>query len=151
MKSTTVEEAESLLANPLQCQDVGEWKYDRLQPSLAKLECGLIAEDGSRAGLLVQLLFSRSPKTKLPEYKFTVFKWNHAGLQRVYQLHMNGIARAPKNWHDFAHEHVGQSRIDGTAEWLKWGFADALDYFCKRTNITFIPPVEDPEVFRLTP
>jgi hypothetical protein len=150
MKSVTLDEAEALLSQPLLCEDAGEWKYDKLQPSMARLECGLMAADRSRSGLVVQLLFSRSPKTKLPEYKFTVFKWNHTALQRVYQLHMNGIARAPKNWHDFAHEHIGQDRVDGSPEWLKWGFDEALDYFLRRTNITFIPPLEDPEIFRLT-
>jgi hypothetical protein len=150
MKSVTREEAEALLSKPLICEDIGDWKYHRLQPSLAKMECGLMAADRSRAGLLVQLQFSRSPKTKLPEYKLTVFKWRHTATQLVYQMHMNGVARAPKNWHDFAHEHMGAERIDGDPVWLTWNFAQALDYFCHRTNITFVPPVKDPEDFGMT-
>ena len=151
MNSVTFEEAETLLSKPLICEDIGDWHYHRLQSSLAKMECGLMSEDRTRAGLIVQLQFARSPKTKLPEYKFSVFKWSLYATQGVYQLQMNGVARAPKNWHDYAHEHMGMTRIDGKVEWLEWEFEQALDYFCHRTNITFLPPVESPETFRLTP
>lgn len=150
MKSVPVHEAEELLANPLRCEDIEDWWHDRNQPGLARAECGLIAQDGTRSGLMVQLFFSDSPKTRLVEFKFTVFKMRLAARQRVYQLHVNAVSRAPKNWHDFAHEHMGEARINGSADWLSWGFSEALDYFCKRTNITFLPPVRDPGLFELT-
>lgn len=84
-------------------------------------------------------------------FKFSVFKISLGAPQLVYQLQVNATARAPKNWHDFAHEHLGDERIKGSEAWLAWDFSEALDYFSKRANITFIPPVTDPEVFELKP
>lgn len=151
MRDLSFEEATALLATPHVCPDMEDWWYDKNQPNLARCATGLIAADGSRAGFYVELLFADPPKTKLIEFKFTVFKMHLAARQRVYQLHLNKVARAPKNRHDFAHEHMGSERIEGSARWLAWDFATALDYFSQRTNITFEPPVRDPSVFELRP
>lgn len=142
-------EATALLARPHFCYDPPSWKPTRLRPGIASIECGLVQEDGSRAGLQVQLLFSRSPKTKIATFKFSVFKSSLGGIQRVYQLQVNALAHAPKSAHDLAHEHFGDARLMGKPEWLRWGFAEALDYFCSRANIAFVPPVNDPEHFEL--
>ena len=151
MRNAPSSEAAVLLSKPLICQDVSPWTYNKLKPGLAILECGLVQEDGSRAGLQIQLQFSRSLKTGLVNFKFSVFKISLGTPQLVYQLQVNAVARAPKNWHDFAHEHLGDERIKGSEVWLTWGSSEALDYFCKRANITLIPPVTDPEVFELKP
>jgi len=151
MQSVSNEEALALLSRPLVCQDMEDWRYERLQPNMARAECGLVDEFGIGSGLTVQLMFARSPKTKLAEYKLTVFKRNLSALQRVYQLQVNAVAHAPKNWHDMVHEHMGTTRIPGNEDWLRWGLPEALAYFCHRTNITFIPAILDPEDFRLTP
>jgi len=149
MKDLPFEEAQALLAVPHICPEIEEWWYDKNQPNLARCATGLVGPHNSKSGLFVELLFTDPPKTKLIEFKFTVFKMQLAARQRVYQLHLNAVARAPKNWHDFAHEHMGLKRIDGTEDWLKWGFKEALDYFSNRTNITFEPPVRDPSIFEL--
>ena len=109
----------------------------------------MIHGDRSRSGLHIQLQFARSAKTRLATFKFTVFRLNLGAPQRVYQIQVNAVARAPKNWHDMVHEHLGDARIPGGVEWLSWGFKEAIDYFCERTNITFVPPLSDPEVFEL--
>ncbi len=114
------------------------------------MECGLKHEDESRVGMHVQLIFRRSVKTGIATFKFTVFKMNFGAPQRVYQLHVSAVAHSPKSWHDLVHEHMGDARIDGSEEWLKWSFDEALDYFCHRANITFIPPLGNPEIFELT-
>jgi hypothetical protein len=150
MKSVTRSEAESILSDCHTCPDIQEWWYDKNQPSLARCSTGLVGPNKSRSGLFVELMFADPPKTRLIEFKFTVFRLQLAARQRIYQLHVNSVARAPKNWHDMAHEHMGLDRIDGTPEWLRWGFREALDYFSQRTNITFEPPVRDPSVFELT-
>lgn len=144
-------EAIALLSGPLLCEDAPDWTYNKLRPGLVAMECGLVQENGSRAGMHVQLMFSRSAKTGICSIKFTVFKMSLGGHQRVYQLHVSPTLHAPKNWHDFAHEHMGDDRIIGSKDWLKWSFTDALDYFCQRANITFEPPLVDPEIFELTP
>lgn len=143
-------EALAFLAEPQICDDAS-WKTNRLNPGLTTLECGLVKQDGSRAGLSVQLQFSRSQKTKIVSFKFTVFKLNLGAHQRVYQLQIGAVARAPTNWHQMVHEHVGDLRIEGKQEWLSWSFQQALDYFCERANISFTPPLVDPEDFQLQP
>lgn len=143
-------EAKALLSRPLTCEDAPAWSFNKLKPGLAGLECGLIHEDRSRSGLHIQLQFARSFKTQLVSFKFTVFKVNLGAPQRVYQIQVNAVARKPKNWHDLVHEHMGDARIAGSDQWLSWGFQEAIDYFCKRTNITFLPPASDPEAFELT-
>lgn len=142
-------EAIALLSRPLLCEDAPEWTYNKLRPGLVTMECGLVQEDRSRAGLHIQLMFARSLKTSIGSFKFTVFRMNLGAHQRVYQIQVNAVAHAPKNWHDFAHEHMGDARVDGSREWLKWSFGEALDYFCHRANIAFVPPLADPEVFEL--
>lgn len=151
MKDLPYEEAIAILAVPHTCPDIEDWWYDRNQPNLARCATGLVDLDGSRSGLWVELTFADPPKTKLIEFKFTVFRMHLTARQRLYQMHLNAVARAPKNWHDFAHEHMGDRRLDGAEDWLQWTFQQALDYFCHRTNITFEPPVSDPSVFTLKP
>jgi len=142
-------EASAILSAPHICPEMQDWWYDRNQPNLARCATGLVAQNGSRSGLFVELTFVDPPRTKLTEFKFTVFQTQLASRQRVYQMHLNAVARAPKNWHDFAHEHFGDRRFQGSAEWLGWSFPQALDYFCQRTNIRFEPPVRDPSIFEL--
>lgn len=151
MRDLPFEEASAILSVPHVCPDIEDWWYDKNQPNLARCATGLVGEDGSRSGLYVELSFVDPPKTRLIEFKFTVFRMHLTARQRVYQMHLNAIARAPKNWHDWAHEHVGTKRIDGSPEWLSWSFLQALDYFSQRTMIRFDPPVRDPAVFELQP
>lgn len=151
MRDISRAEAEALLSQQHVCEDMPDWQTDKLQPYLQRCACGLVLPDGTRAGLFVELSFAAPPKTNLIEFKFSVFRKRGASTERVYQMHLNKVARRPKSWHDFAHEHIGDEREDGTPQWLTWSFHDALDYFCQRTNIQFLPPLEDPSEFRLKP
>lgn len=151
MKDIPESEASALLAKPLLCQDTPAWSFNKLKPGLATLECGLVQADGVRSGMHLVLQFQRSIRTGIVTFKFTVFKVSLGAPQRVYQLQINAVARTPKHWHDFVHEHMGDARILGTEEWLKWGFSEALDYFSDRANISFDPAVLDPEEFSLKP
>ena len=147
-------EAIALLSRPLTCEDAPGWSLSKLKPGLATLECGLISEERIRSGLHLQLIFSRSLKARVVNFKFTVFKMNLGASQRIYQVQVNAVARKPKNWHDLVHEHMGDAKIPGSDEWLSWGFQEAIGYFSKRANITFLPPIPDPdsgpEQFELT-
>lgn len=96
MKSIPYDEAISVLATPRTCPDCQDWWYDKMQPSLARCESGLTELDGSRSGYWVQVLFADPPKTRLIEFKFTIFRMQLAARQRIYQLHVNSVARAPK-------------------------------------------------------
>lgn len=149
MKSVPSSEAQALLSQKLICPDAPDWKPNKMQPGLFIMECGLVSEDGSRAGLHLVLQVKESAKTGLKTFKFTVFRHAFGAQQRVYQLDISPMAHAPKNWHDLAHEHMGTERIFGAPAWLAWGYPEALDYFSKRTNIAFVPPLADPFVFEL--
>jgi hypothetical protein len=150
MNDVPQSEAIALLSHRLICEDAPAWSYNKMRPGMTQLVCGLVQEDGSRSGLYVQLIFARSLKTKICTFKFSVFRTRLSGHMRVYQVQVNAVAHNPKNWHDQVHEHMGDARIEGDQSWLKWTFDQALDYFSKRANITFIPPLLDPEVFELT-
>jgi hypothetical protein len=145
MKDIPEAEARALFGAPLFCHDAPGWRSHGVTPGLAILESGLVTEDGIRTGLRIQLLFSRSPKTKVVTFKFTVFQLNLRALQRVYQLHVSAVARKPKNWHDLPHEHVGNLRFEGNESWLGWDFQEAMDHFCEVTKIAFIPQLTDPD------
>lgn len=149
MKDIPEAEARALFGAPLFCLDAPDWRPHGVTLGLATLESGLVTEDGIRTGLHIHLLFNRSPKTKIVTFKFTVFQLNFRAPQRVYQLHVSAVARKPKNWHDLAHEHVGDLRVAGDESWLGWGFQEAIDHFCDVTKIAFIPQLNDPEFFEL--
>lgn len=150
MRDIPEAEARALLARPLVCPEAPYWTPHRQQLGTNSLECGLVDADGTRAGLHVHLLVHKGPKTQLSTFKFSVFQMNFGTAERVYQLHIRQAPRPSSNKHDWPHEHLGDVRRIGDAEWLGWGYAKALERFCSQTNITFLPPVNDPEIFELT-
>jgi hypothetical protein len=149
----TVSEAEAieLLSRPLMCRDESIWNPLREQPNVHLVECGLLDELGLPSGLYAVLQYHRSPDTRLVRHLFTVFKLHHGGPQRVYQLDVRNHAKTIKNLHDLAHEHMGMRRINGEATWQQWTFEEVLQHFCQQTKISFDPPLDHPEDFKLRP
>lgn len=144
-------EARALLASRFICPDPSDWAQQRIQPGTHFTECGLVNEQGARTGLHVQLIARTGRKTGITTFKFTVFRLNLRAPQRVYQLHVQQAPRAPADRHNWPHEHWGDHRETGDAAWLNWGYAAAIDHFCRQTNIEFQPPLRDPEHFELRP
>lgn len=143
------DEARALFQVPRVCEDFDEWVPDKNQRDCWTLTCGVInKETSSRAGLLVELTFRRSHKTKSVWYKFTVFKQHPWGLERAYQLDILQYAKRIPT-HDKPHVHMGSKRIEGAAEWTDWSFEEVLAKFTEQTNIEFNPQVEHPEKFEL--
>lgn len=142
-------EAQAILSKPTVCPDIGPWEPTKAQPDTWSCSSGLVDVDGIRVGCVVELLRNQSRKTRLVRYKLSVFKQTPGFLQRVYQLDITKWPRLPADHHQWPHEHVGALRIDGDAGWLRWQYHDALAHFTSRTNITFRPPIDDPEVFVL--
>lgn len=131
------------------CEDADDWAPDKNQRDCWTLTCGVVNKDtNSRAGLLVELTFRRSHKTKSVWYKFTVFKQHPWGLERAYQLDILQYAKKIAT-HDMPHEHMGSKRIDGDQSWLNWDFSEVLARFTEQTNIEFNPQVDHPEIFEL--
>lgn len=149
MRDMPEAEARAHLVSELLCQDAGEWQYLRQPRGTARLQCGLLNSDGMRTGLHVNLLFSRSPSTRLPRYVFSVFHQTVSTTARVYQLHVEQLPRMPKHQHAMAHEHFGDARTVGAPDWLKWSYREVLAHFCKHANVRFEPPPGDPEDFQL--
>ncbi len=143
------EEALKLFEQARVCEDYDDWAPDKNQRDCWTLTCGVINKgSASRAGLLVELTFRRSFKTKSIWYKFTVFKQQPWGLERAYQLDI--LQHAKKiTTHDMPHEHMGSKRVEGNKKWLDWDFAEVLARFTEQTNIEFNPQVDHPEKFEL--
>jgi len=149
MRLVSPDEARSLLANPLMCEDYSEWEPWNLQPTSKVLTAGLLREDGSSARLIVELIYTRTHKTRETKYRFTVFRREAWGNDPAYQLHITQSANAKKHQHAQPHEHVGTERVIGDASWCEWGYDEVLDLFCQRTNISFRPLPPHPEFFAL--
>lgn len=137
------EDAIALFSVPRTCQDMGDWIPEKQQANTWTASCGVLNQDGSSAGLLVELFFRKSSKTGTAWYKFTVFKRHIWGPERAYQLDIEQFTKRI-SIHDQPHEHFGKDRIAGDPAWASWSFEQGLQRFCERTKISFTPPVEDP-------
>ncbi|WP_305821347.1 hypothetical protein [Massilia brevitalea] len=149
MKDIPKEEALALLNRRLICEEPDPWVPVKLQPGTTQLRAGLIDQDGASTQLQVELMFRRGHKTGLLTYKFTVFRTQLYGHDRVYQLHVVQSKMKIKDAHALPHEHIGASREPGDASWATWGYDDILKHFCHRTNIEFAPNPNHPEDFKL--
>lgn len=154
MESLDEDEALGILSVPHKVEDADpdDWQLLEKPVGAFEFEQGLLDEQGRNAGLVASLHFYRSPDTQLITVKMSVFRQTKRQPKvRVYQLHIMTQSYDPKSWHDEAHEHIGKGRYL-VKEWSDWNsFNDVLQYFCKKTNITFDPELNDPEQLRLKP
>ena len=154
MDSLDEAEARQILSERHYCDDAeaDDWKLLDKPQGAFNFEQGLVTDSGKGTGLVVQLNFYRSSDTGLITLKMSVFR--HMKKQpkaRVYQLQITTKSYNPDNWHDPAHEHLGDAR-NPVPEWKSWRtFHDVFAFFCQRTNIEFRPALEDPEQLRLQP
>lgn len=153
MDSLDEAEARALLAEPHFCDeaDPDDWQVLDRPPGAFGFELGLLNRQSENVGLVVHLIYYRSRQTNLITVKMGVFTQQRRQPKvRVYMLEITTKSYSPDNWHDEAHEHWGKSRLP-VPEWTNWrSFRDILDFFCRQTNITFRPPLEDPEQLRLS-
>ncbi len=143
-------EARHLLDQDLSCIDSPAWIPIKVQPGTLEIEVGVIDTLGRSAGLSVQLIYRYSPRTKRISYRFSVFKRQPYGLERVYQLAIQQWPSQIKDEHTRSHEHFGDRRTIGPKDWDRWTFEQVIGFFCKRTNITFNPSIPHPENFELS-
>jgi hypothetical protein len=149
VRELSPDEAKALFTRPLFCEDYDDWEPWGLHPNTTALSAGVVDKDGVSARLLVELLYTYSPRTKITSYRFSVFRRNTWGNEPAYQLHVSQHPKRLKNAHAEPHEHVGTERKIGDASWAKWGYDEVLSQFCKRTNITFLPNPPAPMDFSL--
>lgn len=142
-------EARALLSEPLRCEDAPGWEPLKMQSDSFEIGVAVIDLQGRSVRLYVQLLYRRSYKTKSIKHKFSVFRRQAYGLERVYQLQVNHFPRPVKNAHEMSHEHIGDLKVMGDASWGKWSYDEVIAHFCKQTNITFEPSLLHPEDFEL--
>lgn len=141
-------EARALLSRPQRCEGEFAWSTPKYRRTTRQLTAGLIDEGGAATHMYVELVFRYSPKAPMTTYLFTVFKDDHYGLARVYQLEVTGAQRRLTDLHKLSHEHIGDHRLNGKANWNDWEYDEVLAYFCARTNITFSPYPPKPDLQR---
>lgn len=141
-------EARSLLDRPLSCEDVGDWKAVGVRLNAHLLQGGLVYQNRAATELYVELKFCRRAGSGRISYSFSVFRRNRCSVDRVYQLTVVQSPKPIRDKHGQSHEHIGASRVIGTANWQQWSYDDVLKHFCARTNITFVPVPDHPENFR---
>lgn len=148
------DEARALLSQRHFCEDADsdDWQVLDRPKGAFSFEQGLVDAEGNNVGLFVELIFYRSPETRLITVKMSVFQQERRKPRvRVYQLHVTTKSYNPDNWHDEAHVHFGNGRSP-VPEWKSWrSFHDVLNFFSQQTNIEFKPELDDPEQLRLTP
>lgn len=143
MRKMSELEARSLLAYPTYTVGKLGWIRSPHHPETFLLATGLVDEDGAQVHLQIELRFSFIGPA-LRRYVFTVFKTEKYGPEIVYQLDVTQSPRPIKDVHKRSHEHIGRTRIGGSAEWMKWRYDQVLAFFCEQTNIVFdvvpLPP-----------
>ena len=125
------------------------WVPIKAQSYAKEASVGLLDAVGVRINLQVQLIYQMHPVVGLTSYKFSLFLQKPTGLDRVYQLEIKQYKKMIKSKHQLPHEHIGNKRVNGSDTWTSWGYDEALNYFTKRTNITFAPLVPHPDNFEL--
>ncbi|MES2322381.1 MAG: hypothetical protein V4633_08980 [Pseudomonadota bacterium] len=149
MKEIPESEARDLLVPGLVCEGCDDWQSKQVQPGTVFAGGGVVDSHGLGTRLIVDLLFRREQKTRFITYTFTVFRRNPLGRERIYQLAVTRTPKPLKDAHRRSHEHVGDKRYPGSAEWDNWEYDEILDYFCAKTNISFRPRPPHPEHFQL--
>lgn len=149
MNDVPENEAVLLLSQPLVCEDCRDWEPIKEIIGRHETSCGLLNNQGINVRLFLDMSYRRSPKTNTVRCVFSVFKRLPRGLERVYQLDISQWNKPVNDKHSQSHEHVGTKRIPGDSAWQRWTFDDIMMYFCRRTNITFAPPLAHPEVLQL--
>lgn len=148
MKDIPESEALSKLNSPKRCVDCS-WQPLKTPSHSMTASVGLIDSNGTRIGLLAELIYQNHPLVGTTTYKFGVFSQHPYGLQRVYMLEIRQFKKPIKNTHQLPHEHIGDKRVNGSDIWATWGYYDVLKHFCNRTNITFDPDLLSPTAFEL--
>lgn len=137
-------EAQRLLGSVSYCDGCTVWA-DGDTPGEKIIVAGLIDEAGSRNGLAVELRFWAGSRKKGKSYLFSVLSLISYRTERVYQLAISQPPKRSKDAHQLPHEHFGQARTLGTAEWAKWSYSQVLEYFSARTNVVFRTKPPEPD------
>ncbi|MGS1115991.1 hypothetical protein [Castellaniella sp. UC4442_H9] len=150
MNDVSEAEAREILAAALSCEDCPDWRPPKGTKGIHETSCGLLDSDGVNVRLVVDLIFKRSSKTGIVQYKFSVFRrGSPARLERVFQLDVIHWPKGAPSEHHKSHEHFGDNRTLGDASWEEWTYDDVMGRFRTMTNITFKPPVPHPEELQL--
>lgn len=146
-------EVQALLATPHLVDEIGDLLPGKQRPWHYEVECGLLRMDPNyirtRSGLFVRIEYTLSSTTKLRTIQCSIFRSRLGGSERIYQLTVTSSPKRIKDLHGLSHEHFGTKRSDPQPGWGDWTFEQVMAYFCERTNIIFVPPINNPEELRL--
>lgn len=142
-------EAEEILSLKKQCPETSFRETGHGKQSYYLLAVGVISDGEYKRALTVEITCRVTAKPNRSAYKFTLFKEEH-GRKRVYQLDVFIPPICQIDEHDWPHEHIGQGRRTLGKNYPST-FQECLEYFCKKTNITFEVIPESPLEFSLRP
>lgn len=146
MSDISVNDALTLLRQPLLCVDPGEWVSSAGQLGVYHIAAGLTTRDGKPTSLSVELRYRRAGS--VTGCQLTVFLHDALCRHRVYQLEINQSRKRTKDRHRWSHEHIGDKRIVGPEKWDSWSYEEVFRYFCGQTGIEFRPLPRPPFRFQ---
>lgn len=141
--------AEPIIAIPKWAEPKDDWQE---RPNgMKSMVIGITDGDGARLrGLTIEIHAQVSRSVKRNKVTFGLFR----NQERVFQLQLDDSKlfshkddRLGKLYG--SHIHVGDEAEPSPVGSDQWTFDDALDYFCRRINLTFTPPLSNPFEFRL--
>ncbi len=125
-----------------------EWSQDR--PSTWTNAFGVVDNFGKTIkGMSVELEVFISPRLGFEKFVFTLHQAELKIQQRAYQLHVNNRPGLKIDDHSASHEHYGEPRFNSDQSWLRLNFDEAVDRFCRMTNLTLTQPLPHYQEFKL--
>lgn len=141
--------AEPIIELPKWADPTDDWRES--PNGMKSMVVGITGRDGARVrGLTIEIHAQVSRSVKRNKVVFGLFR----DRERVYQLQIDDSKlfchkddRVGKLYG--THAHVGDEAEPCPVESAQWTFDDALEFFCRRINLTFVPPLSNPFEFRL--
>lgn len=141
-------ESEKILALAKLCPEASFAMSGYNKQSYWLLAVGVMVDGEYKRAITVELSCRETKKPHRQAFLFTIFKNEYGSPKRVYQLDVFSPPICQIGEHNWPHEHIGQERIFLGHDYPKT-FDECVEYFCKKTNITFEVPMESPLEFKL--
>jgi hypothetical protein len=127
----------------------GQWSQER--PNTLTNTFGVVNADGqTHKGLHAEFEVFISPRLGQTRFVFSLKRFDLGSVERAYQLDINHRIGIKKNDHHYSHEHYGEPRHAADESWATLNFKNAVERFCKNTNLTLTEEMPDYQGFDLT-
>ncbi|MCF8186671.1 MAG: hypothetical protein K9J03_02335 [Candidatus Methylopumilus sp.] len=143
-------EAEKILALTKECPESAFNNTGHGKQSYPLMSVGIIVNGEYKRSLTVELMCRMTARPNRTSVKFTIFKMEHGIRKRVYQLDVFIPPVCTIGSHNWPHEHIGHDREFFDKNYPA-NFDACIEYFSKKTNISFEVKPESPFEFSLRP